>query len=166
MKKMMRWSLMIIGALLMIRGVIALLGGRQGVLNKVLKFNKHVLNPVMMTVAGRQHSPYAILHHVGRRSGYAYATPVVAELSSESFIIALPYGTGVDWYRNVLAAGSCTLTWNGQEYQLVEPELLDAAIAEPLLVLARAFGLKLLGIKYFVKMRRVAVVPEKVAPAV
>ena len=57
MKKMIRWSLSILGTFLMIRGVIALLGGRQEVLNKVLTFNKHVLNPVMLPFAGREHSP-------------------------------------------------------------------------------------------------------------
>jgi deazaflavin-dependent oxidoreductase (nitroreductase family) len=165
MKKMIRWSLKIMSTFLMIRGVIALLGGRQAVLNKSLKFNKHVLNPVMLKVAGRQHSPYALLHHVGRRSGHAYATPVVAELSSGSFVMALLYGTSVDWYRNVLAAGRCTLTWHGQDYTLVEPELLDAATAEPLLVPVRAFGLKLLGVTHYVRMRRLAEAPEKVAPA-
>jgi deazaflavin-dependent oxidoreductase (nitroreductase family) len=165
MKKMIPWSLRIIGTFLMIRGVIAMLGGRQEVLNKVLKFNKHVLNPVLLPLAGREHSPYAIIHHVGRRSGHTYATPVVAEPGPDSFVIALPYGTGVDWYRNILAAGRCTLTWNGQEYTLVEPELLDAATAEPLLIPVRAFGLKLCGVKHYLRMRRLAEVPEKVAPA-
>jgi hypothetical protein len=89
----------------------------------------------------------------------------VAELSSDSFVIALLYGTSVDWYRNVLAAGRCTLTWHGQDYTLVEPELLDAATAEPLLVPVRAFGLKLLGVKHYMRMRRLAEAPEKVAPA-
>lgn len=165
MKKMIRWSLRILGTFLMIRGVIALLGGRQEVLNKVLQFNKQVLNPVMLPLAGRDHSPYAIIHHVGRRSGHAYATPVVPEAGPDSFIIALPYGTGVDWYRNVLAAGRCTLTWHGQEYTLVDPELLDAATAEPLLLPMRAFALKLCGVKYYLRMRCLAAVPEKVAPA-
>ena len=165
MKKMIRWSLRILGIFLMIRGVIAMLGGRQEVLNKVLKFNKHVLNPVLLPLAGRDHSPYAIIHHVGRCSGQAYATPVVVEPGPDSFVIALPYGTGVDWYRNVVAAGRCTLTWNGQDYTLVEPELLDAATAEPLLVPWRAFALKLFGVKHYLRMRRLAEVPEQVAPA-
>jgi len=63
-------------------------------------------------------------------------------------------------------AGRCTRTWNGQEYTLVEPELLDAAAAEPLLVPVRAFTLKLLGVKYYLRMRRLAEVPEKVTPVV
>ena len=168
MKKVIRWSFWIVGAFLLIRGVIALLGGRQEVLNKAIRFNltfnKRVLNPVMLAWAGRKQSPYAIVHHVGRRSGHVYETPVVAEQSAESFVITLPYGTGVDWYRNVQAAGRCTLTWHGQDYTLVEPELLDAATAEPLLVPWRAFGLKLLGVKHYVRMRHLAKVPEQVAP--
>lgn len=43
----------------------------------------------------------------------------------------------VDWCRNVLAAGKCTLTWNGKEYALERPELIPAAQAMkayPLLV--------------------------------
>jgi deazaflavin-dependent oxidoreductase (nitroreductase family) len=165
MKKMMRRVLGIVGTFLMIRGVIALLEGRQEGRNVALTFNKHVLNPVMLPLAGRQHSPYALLHHVGRRSGHAYATPVVAERSSDSFVIGLIYGTGVDWYRNVQAAGRCTLTWHGQDYTFVEPELLDAATGEPLLIPWRAFGLKLLGVKHYLRMRPVTEVPEKVAPA-
>jgi deazaflavin-dependent oxidoreductase (nitroreductase family) len=168
MKKVIRWPLWIVGTFLIIRGVIALLGGRQAVRNFALTcnltFNKHVLNPVMLTVAGRAQSPYALLHHVGRRSGHAYATPVVAERSADRFVIALLYGPGSDWYRNVLAAGRCTLTWHGQDYLLGEPELLDARAAEPLLVPWRAFGLKLLGVKHYVRMRCLAEVSEQVAP--
>ena len=43
----------------------------------------------------------------------------------------------VDWCRNVLAAGKCTLTWMGKEYALEKPELIpaaDALKAYPLLV--------------------------------
>jgi hypothetical protein len=65
----------------------------------------------------------------------------------------------------VLAAGRCTLIYNGQDYTLVEPELLDATAAERLLVPARAFGLKLFGVKHYLRMQRLAEVPEKVAPA-
>ena len=43
----------------------------------------------------------------------------------------------VVWCENVLAAGRCTLTWNGKEYALENPELIPAAEAMkayPLLV--------------------------------
>jgi hypothetical protein len=47
---------------------------------------------------------------------------------------AYPY---VDWLENVLAAGKCTLTWNGEEYVLERPEVIpraEAMKAYPLLL--------------------------------
>jgi hypothetical protein len=35
------------------------------------------VNPGMLRIAGRRWSPWAIVRHVGRRSGRAYATPVI-----------------------------------------------------------------------------------------
>ena len=78
--------------------------------NAVRVFNKHVLNPVMMNLAGRKHWYAAVIRHTGRRSGKSYATPVVADRVADGFILPLPYGTGVDWLRNVLAAGRATVT--------------------------------------------------------
>ena len=77
--------------------------------NAVRVFNKHVLNPAMLTLAGRKHWYAAVIRHTGRRSGKSYATPVVADRVADGFILPLPYGTGVDWLRNVLAAGSATI---------------------------------------------------------
>jgi deazaflavin-dependent oxidoreductase (nitroreductase family) len=76
---------------------------------------------------------YGVLHHVGRRSGAAYDTPVVAKVTPRGVLIPLPYGPDTDWCRNVLAAGSCGLTLKGAEYALHSPEIVAATIAEPLL---------------------------------
>ena len=70
----------------------------------VKRSHKHVLNPVMLQLSGRFGSS-AVIHHVGRRSGTPYATPVVAHQANHDVIIPLPYGTEVDWLRNLLAAG-------------------------------------------------------------
>ncbi len=32
-------------------------------------------------------------------------------------MIPLPYGSDVDWYRNVEAAGHCTISWKGNDYE-------------------------------------------------
>jgi len=40
-------------------------------------------------------------------------------------------GTHVDWLRNVLSAGRATITAGGQTYDVVEPEIIDAATAGP-----------------------------------
>ncbi len=97
-------------------------------------FNKRVLNPLVLGVAGRQHSAdYAILRHVGRRSGRPYATPVVAHPVDDGFLIALPYGADVDWCGNLQAAGRGSLQWHGKPYLVGSPEVLDTSAALPLL---------------------------------
>ena len=76
------------------------------------------------------------LHHVGRRSGKPYVTPLSAYPLGDGFVLSVAYPK-VDWCENVLAAGKCTLTWNSKEYALENPELIPAAEAMkayPLLV--------------------------------
>jgi deazaflavin-dependent oxidoreductase (nitroreductase family) len=68
------------------------------------------------------------LHHIGRRSGRTYVTPLSAYRLGDGFVLGVAYPE-VDWCRNVLAAGKCTLTWNGKEYALERPELIPAAEA-------------------------------------
>ena len=101
------------------------------ILGWIRQFNKRILNPFTLSFSGRPHSPYAIVRHVGRRSGRAYDTPVVAALAGDSFIIPLPYGEHVDWCRNVSAAGGCTVVWQGKAYRAGEPEVIDEAAGLP-----------------------------------
>jgi deazaflavin-dependent oxidoreductase (nitroreductase family) len=98
------------------------------------------------TRLGRLYFNLSVLHHVGRRSGRTYATPLGAYPFGDGFVLAVAYDE-VDWCRNVLAAGKCTLTWMGKEYALETPELIpaaDALEAYPLLVrlLVVAGGMK------------------------
>ena len=72
---------------------------------------------------------YATVKHIGRRSGRSYTTPVVAKPLGDGFVIPLPYDASVDWCRNVLAAGKCTLVWNEREYTLERPELIQQSQA-------------------------------------
>jgi deazaflavin-dependent oxidoreductase (nitroreductase family) len=86
----------------------------------------------------------AALHHVGRRSGRPYVTPLSAYPLGDGFVLGVAY-PHVDWCENLLAAGKCTLTWNGKEYALERPEVISLAEAEkayPPLVkfLVAAFG--------------------------
>lgn len=47
----------------------------------------------------------------------------------DGFVIALPYGAGTDWVKNVLAAGSATLVHEGKTYTLEKPEVVPIAAA-------------------------------------
>jgi hypothetical protein len=50
---------------------------------------------------------------------------VIPFRTPHAYVISLPYGTGCDWVRNVLAAGSCTLVYRGMRLELTAPRLLD-----------------------------------------
>jgi hypothetical protein len=91
--------------------------------------NKGRVNPMTLKFAGGRSGIWVTLTHVGRHSGRAYTTPLLAQRFGDGFLLALFYGVDVDWCRNVLAVGKCTLTWHEQEYPLERPELLERAEA-------------------------------------
>lgn len=118
----------------------------------VRAFNKRVLNPAMMLVAGRRYWYAGVIQHVGRRSGKNYSTPVVADRTSDGFIIPLPYGTEVDWLRNVLATGKATIQVRGTTYPVTAPKVIDAEAAFPLVPAGHARTWRLLGIGHYLKV--------------
>lgn len=117
----------------------------------VRTFNKHVLNPAMLLLAGRRHWYAAALRHTGRRTGKVRTTPVVTERVTDGFITPLPYGTGVDWLRNVQAAGKATITVDGRSYDVVDPQIIDAASAAGQLSPRRRRAFERFGVQHFVK---------------
>ena len=88
-----------------------------------LWFVSHTVNRITgpMVRAGR--GPWALLRHVGRRSGRVYETPLLLARTADGFVAELTYGTGVDWYRNIVAAGRCVVVRRGVEYRVdrIEP---------------------------------------------
>src|SRR5690242_18322849 len=86
-----------------------------------------ILNPLMARLAGRRFFPMAQIHHVGRRSGKAYVTPVSARMRGEVLLIGLTFGNQSDWSRNVRAAAGCTVRLGGRTYRAAGPELVDWA---------------------------------------
>jgi deazaflavin-dependent oxidoreductase (nitroreductase family) len=128
--------------------------------DRVRQFNKNVLNPVVLPLAGRRLRFYAIVHHVGRRSGRPYSTPVVAEPTADGFVIMLPYGKQVDWCRNVMASDGCTLFWRGQEYMVGEPELIDEAMALERIPPSKRLAMRMLRIPQFLKVKKLTPVAE------
>lgn len=68
---------------------------------------------------------YGVVHHRGRRSGRSYATPVVVRATADGFVIPLAFGEGADWFQNLRAAGGCVIRWNGKQYAVVDPVVID-----------------------------------------
>ena len=102
------------------------------------RVNRLLTNPVMGTFAWLA-PPLAVVHHVGRKSGRHYHTPVLAFRSRTGFVIPLPYGRDVEWARNVIAASECELVQMGRRSQLYDPRVVGFKAAEPHLpAIARA----------------------------
>jgi len=90
----------------------------------VRRMNKAFWNPRSMATAGSRGAYASVVHHVGRRSGATYETPVVPVRTDDGFVIALPYGPTADWVQNVLAAGRATITYEDETYEVDRPEVV------------------------------------------
>ena len=127
--------------------------------NRIRTFNKHVTNRLLHRFANCSRGPFAVIRHVGRKSGKQYETTIMVWPIAEGFVIALTYGPEVDWYRNILAAGHCSLLWHGRNYTVEKPERIDAEAALPALPPAFRPILRKRGVQ-FVRVKSAA--PESV----
>jgi deazaflavin-dependent oxidoreductase (nitroreductase family) len=155
--KQIRWQRL--GGIFVV--VVLALGGAVlttvSVLPRVVRQNRKLLragaaqkyNDITRRSAGRQRSPFALLTHAGRRSGRTYHAALGAQAYGDGFLLPLGYGTQTDWYRNVMAAGTCTLAWKGRTYQLERPELLSGPEALQAWQLRQRITLRLSGIHDF-----------------
>jgi len=116
-------------------------------------FNKRFFNPLMRKLAGKRFVPFALVRHVGRRSGKTFETPISAKPVGGGFVIALPYGSDVDWYRNVMAAGGGVMRWHGKEYAFGKPEPADRSKAVTVFPLPYRAVLLLNNTQEFVRVR-------------
>jgi hypothetical protein len=123
-----------------------------------IKPMSRVLNPLVRKVAGKKYMAMAAqVHHLGRRSGRAYMTPVGAKLSGVYFLIPLTFGNQSDWCRNIQAARGGRIRCMGIDYEVVEPELLDAGAAKAEIRSTFSWSdrvfIRLMGIKQFLRLR-------------
>lgn len=82
-------------------------------------------NNMTRKISGTQRSSWGLVTHVGRCSGRSYQTSLGTYPYGDGFLLPLGYGIHTDWYRNIMAAGACTLAWKGRTYQLERPELIS-----------------------------------------
>ncbi len=106
---------------------------------------KNTLNRVTSRAARARRGPFALVRHVGRRSGREYETPLILARVPEGFVAELTYGPDVDWYKNITAAGRCTVLHHGREYEVVGISAIPAekgmaAFPAPAQVILRALG--------------------------
>ena len=97
--------------------------------DRIRTFNKYVTNRILRIFAYASRGPFALVRHVGRRSGKPYETVIMVWPLGASFVVALTYGPKVDWYQNLLAAGGGRVLWHKQVYAVGKPEPIDAETA-------------------------------------
>jgi deazaflavin-dependent oxidoreductase (nitroreductase family) len=85
---------------------------------------------LMRPLAGSRWNPiFSIVRHTGRRSGRTFETPVAARRVGDGFVLALAFGSGANWYRNLVAAGEGVIRWRGVDYPVGAPEPIDVESA-------------------------------------
>jgi len=115
------------------------------------RFNKHVTNRISMPLAPWLPA-FGIVHHIGRRSGRLYRTPINVFRSGDRFVFALTYGPQTEWVRNVLASGGCSLQTRGHTYPLTQPRVFHDPRRHAVPAWVR-IPLTLLGVADFLEMR-------------
>ena len=147
-------------ALVGVTGIIFVLGMRTKsppVVDTVRKLGR-ASRPLALRSAGGPGGA-AIVHHVGRRSGAVYETPVEAVRTPDGFAVALPYGPGADWARNVLAAGAATLVHDGTTYAVERPELVPLADVDDHFTARNRAAHRVFGVTEGLRMRLVVEAP-------
>jgi deazaflavin-dependent oxidoreductase (nitroreductase family) len=95
---------------------------------RLARFNRHVTNPIQRTWAGWAPS-FAIIEHVGRRSGKPYRTPVnafTADVDGKPGVaVLLSYGPDRDWLKNLKAAGGGKMRRSGKTFSIADPRVLS-----------------------------------------
>lgn len=111
-----------------------------------------ISSPITLRLAGSGLIPiWGVLHHRGRKSGKAYATPLAILRTPDGFVLPLPFGEGTDWCRNLRAAGGGVIHWRGADHTVVEPEIMDAAAAMPAFNRVLRPVVRVVGIKKFLR---------------
>lgn len=112
-------------------------------------------NRLALRVSGHRWFPlYAVVEHVGRKSGRAYEVPVALIVAPDRFVVCLPFGRGTNWARNVLAAGGCTIRWKGAVHHLTSPQIVGPDVALPLANRLERFMIPRLGFEEFLLLDR------------
>jgi hypothetical protein len=157
---MVRWLRRLVGFLVIALGVVGavfLLGMRTKsplVQDKVRRINRGFTNPRVLKTAGTPGASASIIHHTGRTSGRSHATPVGPFAVGESFVIALPYGPGADWVKNVLASGSATLVHEGATIPIDRPEVVPLTLVVEDLPASQQRLLRVFGVEECLRVER------------
>jgi len=113
---------------------------------------KRYINPITRPIA-KNLPAFAILTHQGRNSGHTYRTPINVFRQGTDYVFFLTYGSDVQWVKNVLANGSCSIETRGRLVELVEPELITDPELRPAPPHVRFVERRIAGATQYLRMR-------------
>ena len=113
-------------------------------------FTTFAFNPISRLFAGWLPG-FGIVGYEGRRTGRTYRTPLNVFRDGSDWIVALTYGSDVQWVKNVLAAGRCRLTVRGRTMTLVDPRVFVDPTRRLMPFPVRQF-LGLMGVSEFMRL--------------
>lgn len=88
--------------------------------------------PLARPLAGRRFvTVWATVEYKGRKSGKRYRIPLALHRTADGFIFPIAFGRGTQWPRNVVAAGGCTMRWNGRTFEVTDPVIVGADVGIP-----------------------------------
>jgi deazaflavin-dependent oxidoreductase (nitroreductase family) len=97
---------------------------------KVAEFNRVATNRLTGLFAGWL-PPLLIVEHRGRRSGRPYRTPLLGFPADNEMIIALTYGPGAEWIKNLQRTGGGTLVARNRRRAFGPPRLDRGIMTAP-----------------------------------
>lgn len=143
-------------AVISVIGAVYVVGMRRRsptVINAVRKVSR-ATKTLPLKTAGTGQAYASVVEHVGRTSGKTYKTPIHAVRSAEGFAIALPYGSGSDWVKNVLARGSAVVQYEGRSYSVDRPSVVPLSEAAAMFTSRDRFAHRLFGVTECLVVRR------------
>src|SRR5215218_3884865 len=104
--------------------VLGIRSKSSSVRNAARRFHHTVGNPLQLRSAGTPGTFASVIRHQGRRTGRTYQTPVWAVPTEDGFVVAIVYGSGTDWLKNVVASGAAAIVHHGATYPVDQPEIV------------------------------------------
>ncbi len=134
---------------------------------RVIRSVARLVNPLVLRIAGRRYMPVVgIIHHRGLKTGRPYATPLgIRPAAAGGFVMPLTFGEAAGWYRNIVAAGWCVITWRGADHTVASPVIVDRATALPAFPRYERLALRAIGIDEFVWLHDASSSPKADSPA-
>jgi deazaflavin-dependent oxidoreductase (nitroreductase family) len=125
--------------------IVGVRSGNRRFIRVFTRLQRDRVNPSVLATAGSPGDEHAVIEHVGRTSGTAYETPIVVLPDGDHWVISLPYGEGVSWARNVLAAGEAFVRVDGTRIRMTDPEVVPVGgtvIARENRISVAVFGIR------------------------